>query len=117
MNRISILIYISTLTRRLTLRSLRKNANKLNSISPDDRVRMSELNQEVRSRIDEMSRIISRTHGRDLSVVLPVKGFSLIAEEDAVSGEDETGNVIFDMTDGTHCYYLEDPGVCCCDPC
>lgn len=117
MNRISILIYLSTLTRRLALRALRKKANKLTSISPEDLSRMCELNQEVRSRIDEMSRRIPHTHGRDLDVVLPIKGFSLVAAEDTVSDEDAVGSVIFDLADGTHCYYLEDPGVCCCDPC
>lgn len=116
MTGVSIFIFISTLTRRLTLRTLRKKAHTLTSISPEDRARLLALNQEVRSRIDEMARIISRTHDVDPNLVLPVQGFSVVALDDATS-TDGGGSVIFDMVDGSHCYYLEDPGVCCCDPC
>ncbi len=103
------LLRISTTTRRWAIARLRRR--KMKDIVPDDLATMRNLYDGVGGQVRQMREIIAATL-KKTGAQPAIKGMYLTG----LQGNAE-GVVIFDMVDGSHCYYADPPGVCCCGDC
>lgn len=103
------LLDISTFIRRWAIAQL--NRQRMTALSPDDGAKVRELTVQVLNNSRQIQEIISATLGNNpgqfSSVVFHLSG----------TEESSEGVIIFDMADGSHCYRIDPPGICCCDPC
>ena len=92
---------------------LLQRSSKLRRLEPGDQQTLSSLNREVGEGVGEMLRVIRKVQGASTGD-RALAGFTFFLA-DAAAGRPQV--IVFDLVDGSHCYYIDPPGVCCCDPC
>ena len=100
---------LSARFRKLAIQSLR--TNRFKRLSDEDKAAVSAKLQRIRKESEEVLRIMSSYAQGASKANL---GYHISFGNNT---EDDPGSLIFDMEDGSHCYYLDPPGICCCDPC
>lgn len=94
-----------------TAMGLLLRSKRLKRVEPGDQQALAAAMSQVGEIAGKVIGIVRRAQGRG-PTNLPLAGFTYLP-----SFADERKIIVFDLTDGSQCYYIDPPGVCCCKPC
>jgi len=90
---------------------LLQKSKRFRQVEPGDQLSLTAQSGQVDEPARAMMRIIRRVQGGG-AADLPLTGFTYLPQAAA-----QPKVIVFDLVDGSHCYYIDPPGVCCCGAC